>query len=282
MQVVERGQGPPLVFVPGVQGRWEYARPTIDALATHFRVITFSLHDDPSRGFDSYGDQVLAALEHAAIPRAIICGLSFGGLVALNFASRYPERVAALILTSTPGPGMTLRRRHELYTRLPWLFAPVFFVEAPLRARAELKAALPRVRERLAFGVMMLRNIVSAPVSPARMASRARLIASYDAAAACAGVTAPTLIVTGEPALDFVVKVDGSAQYARLIAGARSAVLERTGHQGTLTRPNAFAEIVHRFVAGTAEREPSTGSGSTRAQSRVESRRSSARCNDVA
>ena len=282
MQVIERGQGPPLVFVPGVQGRWEYARPTIDALAKYFRVITFSLGDDPSRGFDGYGDQVLAALEQVDVPRAAICGLSFGGLVALNFASRYPERVAALILTSTPGPGMTLRKRHDLYTRLPWLFAPLFLVEAPLRARAELKAALPSVAERAAFGLMMLRTIVTAPVSPARMASRARLIASYDAAAACGGVTAPTLVITGEQALDFVVKVDGSSRYTRLIAGAHSAVLERTGHQGTLTRPDAFAEIVDRFVGQTPEREPSTGSGSTRAQSRVESLRSSARFNDVA
>ena len=266
MRIIQRGAGLPLVFVPGVQGRWEYARPTVDALAKYFRVITFSLRDR-SDDFDGYGDQIGDALDAAAVSRAAICGLSFGGLVALNFASRFPDRASALILTSTPGPGMRLRKRHELYTRLPWIFAPLFLIEAPLRARAELKAALPAARDRLAFGLRMLRAVVTAPVSPARMASRARLIASYDAGGACARVAAPTLIVTGEQALDFVVKVDGSSRYAQLIPGARSAVLERTGHQGTLTRPDAFAAIVKSFVAGTPERD---------------TLRSSARFNDVA
>ena len=45
MQIVERGHGEPLVFIPGIQGRWEYQRAAIDALAVSFRVLTFSLSD---------------------------------------------------------------------------------------------------------------------------------------------------------------------------------------------------------------------------------------------
>ena len=45
--IVERGSGPPLVMIPGLQGRWEYQRGTIDALAASFRVITFSLETAP-------------------------------------------------------------------------------------------------------------------------------------------------------------------------------------------------------------------------------------------
>ena len=44
--IVERGAGPPLVVIPGIQGRWEYATATVDALARHFKVITFSLCDE--------------------------------------------------------------------------------------------------------------------------------------------------------------------------------------------------------------------------------------------
>src|SRR5204863_7388504 len=118
MQIVERGSGDPLVFIPGLQGRWEYTRRTIDALAEHFRVITFSLCDEPSarapfdpvRAFDSYGDQAIAALDASGVQSAAICGLSFGGLVALNVASRHADRVRALVLASSPGPGFRLRR----------------------------------------------------------------------------------------------------------------------------------------------------------------------------
>ena len=48
MQIIERGTGTPLVLVPPLPGRWEYVRPAVNALAESFRVITFSLCDEPS------------------------------------------------------------------------------------------------------------------------------------------------------------------------------------------------------------------------------------------
>ena len=256
--VFERGAGTPLVFIPGLQGRWEYTRATVEALARHFRVLTFSLADEPasgfefdeSRAFESYADHVRTVMDAAGVDRAIVCGLSFGGLVALNLASRHPNRVEALVLTSTPGPGFSLRPRHEMYARLPWLFGPVFLVEAPFRAGPEIRRAIPTGRERLAFARAMARAAVTAPLSTPRMANRAKLIASYDIASACARVTARTLVVTGEASLDRVVDVTRTAQYAQMIGGARHAVLERTGHQGTLTRPHAYADIIRRFAGG--------------------------------
>ena len=48
MTIIERGDGPPLVLIPGLQGRWEYVRPTVDALSQYFRVLSFSLCDEPT------------------------------------------------------------------------------------------------------------------------------------------------------------------------------------------------------------------------------------------
>jgi 3-oxoadipate enol-lactonase len=256
MSVIDRGTGVPLVIVPGVQGRWEYMRPTVDALAQHFRVITFSLcrerssrrPADPRGEFDTFADQVEAALDERGVSSAIICGVSFGGLIALRFAARHPERTIKLVLVSTPGPGWRLKRRHQLYTRLPWIFGPVFLAETPWRLRKELRVALPDAPARRAFRRTQLRALIQAPVSLSRLAARARLIGRMDAAAECRAITAPTLIVTGEPALDHVVSADGSAAYAALIHGARTVVLENTGHLGTVTRPRAFALLLRDFA----------------------------------
>jgi pimeloyl-ACP methyl ester carboxylesterase len=256
MQIIDQGGGPPIVFIPGLQGRWEYTRATVDALAEFFRVITFSLADepvagfgfDPARGFDSYADHVRAVIDHTGIERPIVIGLSFGGLVALRFAAENASRLGALVLASTPGPGWRLRPRHDFYARRPRLFGPLFLMEVPWRARPELRAALPDASARRAFTRGILRTLVQAPVSLPRMAARARRIATYDARSDCARVTAPTLVVTGEPELDYVVSVDGSSQYVELIKGARAAVLRDTGHQGTITRPDAFAAMVRDFA----------------------------------
>jgi pimeloyl-ACP methyl ester carboxylesterase len=105
----ELGGGRPLVLIPGIQGRWEWMRPAVDALAARFRVITFSLPGErrsglPPRVFDAHADQVDEVLDRAAVDRAIICGVSYGGLVALRYATRRPARVDRLVLVSTPGP----------------------------------------------------------------------------------------------------------------------------------------------------------------------------------
>jgi pimeloyl-ACP methyl ester carboxylesterase len=190
-------------------------------------------------------------MDAAGVERAIVCGLSFGGLVALKFAASHAGRAAGLVLASTPGPGWHLRKRHDLYARLPWLFGPLFLMEVPFRARPELLAALPDAAARRAFTRAVLRTVVGAPVSLPRMAARARRIGTYDSRSDCARIAVPTLIVTGEPSLDYVVSPDASSRYAQLIAGAKAAVLSSTGHQGTITRPDAFAALVREFVDQT-------------------------------
>ena len=264
MTIIERGDGLPLVLIPGLQGRWEYVRPTVDALSQYFRVLSFSLCDEPSakavfdpqRGFDNYVDQVRTALDDAGVSRAAICGISFGGAIALRFAAAEPERCGKLILVSTPRPGFHLRKRHEIYARIPRLFGPLFLIETPRRALPELRAALPDSGERRRFAAWALRTLIAAPLSPSRMAARARLLVSTDLGPDCDRIAAPTLVVTGEPGLDFVVPVDGSSAYAQLITGARHVVLPRTGHQGPITRPAEFARIIRDFVAGSATRSP--------------------------
>jgi pimeloyl-ACP methyl ester carboxylesterase len=264
MNVVDRGAGPPLVLIPGLQGRWEYVRPTVEALSRFFRVLTFSLCDepasggafDPARGFDSYADQIRRVLDDAHVSSAIICGISFGGVVALHFAAIEPSRCTKLILVSTPQPGFRLRPRHEVYARVPWIFGPLFMVEAPARVRPELRTAFPDRRDRWRFSRWALRTLVQAPMSPTRMAARTRLLVNTDVRADCARIAVPTLVVTGEAGLDFVVPVAGSSEYATLIAGARAVVLPRTGHQGTITRPREFADLVRDFAAADAKRWP--------------------------
>ena len=255
--IVERGHGAPLVLIPGVQGRWEYSRGIVEALARSYRVITFSLCDERTRcaddtcAMDVFAGQVDAALDRLQITRAIIAGVSFGGLVALRFAATRPTRTAALVIMSAPGPRWHLRPRHDLYARLPWVFGPLFLAESPFRLRREVAAALPERAARRRYLREQLRTIVTAPVSLARLAARARLIGAYDRAADCALVTAPTLVVQGDDTLDHVTGSGGTAEYSTLIRGARLVQMDGTGHLGSVTRPDDCAAIVHRFIDDT-------------------------------
>jgi pimeloyl-ACP methyl ester carboxylesterase len=274
MRVVDRGSGPPLVLVPSLQGRWEYLRRAVDALAVRNRVITFSLCDERGWGLpsgaaatlDDFAHQIDLALDACSIASAAVCGFSFGGRVALRFSARRPERVSALILASTPGPGWHLKRAHRTYARHPVMLAPAFFAGAPGRVRRELNAAFPNRRERRRFAAEQLRTFVKAPLSPSRMAARARLIDGADVLAECARIRVPTLIVNGEPSLDHVVPTTSTAGFSRVIPHARLAVIPRTGHFGCVTRADAFAAAIDAFLVvsrASTDADPPAGAIAT-------------------
>jgi pimeloyl-ACP methyl ester carboxylesterase len=253
MKIVDRGSGIPIVVVPGIQGRWEWMSPAVDALAARCRVITFSLADEPSArwptrgtGFDAYVEQVAQALDARGLERAVICGVSYGGLVAAAFATRYPQRVAGLALVSALPPSWRPDARAKFFMRSPNLLLPLFLLGS-LRLYPEIAAAhdgwWAGIRAAVRQGARCLAHFPA----PERMARRARIVA--DAAVdGLATVREPVLVVTGQPGLDRVVPAELTAEYARIWPHATAVTLERTGHLGLDTRPAEFAAIIARFA----------------------------------
>jgi pimeloyl-ACP methyl ester carboxylesterase len=253
--MVDRGTGIPIVLIPGLQGRWEWMRPAVEALARHHRVITFSLCDERSspfefdarRGFDNYVAQVGAALDRAGVARAVVAGVSYGGLIATEFAARHPERVSGLVLASALHASWQPDERQRRYLSAPTLMSPLFVATAPQRMRSEVLAALPTIGQRLRFALAHGANIVLAPTTPSRMARRIAFARSYHFSDPRL-VTAPVLLVTGERGLDRIVPVDVTRRYLEEFTSAEHVVLEHTGHIGLVTRPDAFAGVLERFV----------------------------------
>lgn len=253
--IVDNGTGTPVVLIPGLQGRWEWMRPTVDALAKHHRVITFSLCDeatskfpcDPAKGFESYLEQVDIALERSGIAKAAIIGVSYGGLIASEYAARRPQRVTRLVLASALHKSWQPDPLQQRCLRAPRLMSPVFVATAPSRLRPELVAAIPEWRGRLNFFVSHTARAVLSPTTPTRMARRIAWARSHHFSNAHA-VKAPTLVVTGEPGLDRVLPVAVSRRYLDDIDSSRHVILERTGHIGSVTRADEFAGMVRSFV----------------------------------
>ena len=231
-------------------------QPALRALSSRCRTLSYSLCGDfgsgrrldPALGFENYLRQLDAVLDEAGLERTALCGVSYGGLVALRYAATRPERVSALILASSPAPGWVPTEQQQRWIASPWTSAPAFIATSPGRLLPEIGAALPGWRERLAFSVRHVARVAAAPMKPPLMASRVTWQQRMDFGPDCARVTAPTLVTSGEEALDRVVPVTVTRTYASLIGGARYEVIERTGHIGLLTRPDRFASVVSDFV----------------------------------
>ena len=255
MRIVDVGKGAPVVIIPGIQGRWEWMKPAVDALSSRCRVVTFSFADepscggrfDPSCGFDSYVEQVKDAMDLAGLTTAVIAGVSYGGLVAAAFAARYPDRTAGLVLVSAIPPRWVPNARVRFYMRAPLLLSPLFLIGS-LGMYKEIAAARSGVLPGMATAVRHGLNALAHMLSPTRMARRVKLLESVQLDCGLADVRVPTLVVTGDAALDNIVPVHLTEEYIRMWPHAQRATIARTGHIGLITRSDAFAAAVAPFV----------------------------------
>jgi pimeloyl-ACP methyl ester carboxylesterase len=259
--MISLGSGPPIVMVPGIQGRWQWQRPALEALATRSTAITYSLCGEPGSGcrlrsavgFDVHVDQLDRVLDAFGLDRVALCGVSYGGWVSVRYAARRPERVSALVLASAPGPRFGLDLRQSRYLRRPWSLFPGFVVRTRQQLRPEILRAVPDDRERWRLTRRLLREMARAPISPGTMSRRMQLALREDFVPDCEAIDTPTLVLTGEDGLDRIVPVASTRDYLRHIRGAVAATLPDTGHIGLVTRARAWADIVCDFVDATRD-----------------------------
>jgi 3-oxoadipate enol-lactonase len=99
------GDGPAVILSHGFLMDREMFAPQVEALAPEFRVITWDERGFGETEFDgepfTYWDSAqdcLGLLDHLAIERAVLGGMSQGGFLSLRAALLAPERVGALVL----------------------------------------------------------------------------------------------------------------------------------------------------------------------------------------
>src|SRR5690606_6601331 len=99
------GEGPALVLLhAGIcdSRMWD---DQFAAFAKHYRTVRYDLRgygqSNPVAGRFAHYEDLRALLDHLGIERAYLIGVSFGGMIAIDFTLTYPQRVAGLILVGT-------------------------------------------------------------------------------------------------------------------------------------------------------------------------------------
>jgi 3-oxoadipate enol-lactonase len=97
-----------IVFIHGFPFSHEMWNQQIDLLKKDYRVIAYDLRGhgrsgvgDGQYAFEFFVDDLIGLLDHLKIGKAVLCGLSIGGYIALRAVERNPERVKGLILCDT-------------------------------------------------------------------------------------------------------------------------------------------------------------------------------------
>lgn len=118
------GAGPRLLYINGTGGDLRRKPNVFDSsLAEHFTILSYDQRglgqtDRPETPYTmaDYAEDANALLNAIGWERCMVMGVSFGGMVAQEFAVRYPERIEKLVLacTSSGGSGGASYPLHEL------------------------------------------------------------------------------------------------------------------------------------------------------------------------
>jgi pimeloyl-ACP methyl ester carboxylesterase len=181
-------------------------------------------------------------------PPAVV-GLSLGGWLALELATRYPEKVRALVLINPAGLYLEGHPIKDIFGRPPGELAEDLFYD-----QSHPVAQLMHTLNELSSDVGRSVEIPFEMVRPlaATMAATAKLawdpyLHNPKLPRRLWRVTCPTLVVRGTE--DTLIPPAHAQYYAANIAGARYVEVPETRHMLPWEKPEELAEIVSDFLS---------------------------------
>ena len=240
-------------------------KPAMSPLSGHMQLVYF---DHRGQGRSARGDPALYTLDenvedtealrrHLGLGPVVSIGTSYGGMVAMAHAARYPEAVSHLVLVVTAAHGGFIPRAQAILAERGtpeqqrvckdlWdggfrSVADVqhyYDVMGPLYARRHDAAAAATVRGRAE----------PSPEPLNRAFGPAGFLRTFDLRPELPRIRAPTLILAGRH--DWICPPEFSEEIHALIPGSDLRIFEDSSHSIRVDEPVALLDAITRFVVG--------------------------------
>ncbi|HET9982778.1 MAG TPA: alpha/beta fold hydrolase [Longimicrobiales bacterium] len=226
-----------------VPGGWRFIAPDLPGFGASRLDVAGPLT------MDLLAQRLVMLIEELGLRRAVVCGLSMGGYVALAMWRRHPARVRALVLANTRATADTPaaragrledadRVRREGTGALVEAMIPRLLSEAARRQKPEL--------------VERLRAIMRT-ASPEGVAAALEGMAQRpDSTPLLHTIEVPALVVAGSE--DGIVPFADAQRLADGMPSASLCVIPGVGHVSNVEAPEEFNRELHAFLRGLSPR----------------------------
>jgi proline iminopeptidase len=257
---VEVGNGFPCLVMHGGLGLdHTHMHPALDSLGDVFRLIYYDHRGNGRSGrppletltFDQFCADADALRQHLGFEKVAVIGSSMGGIIVLQYALRYPERLSYLILMDT---------------------AAVFDYGDEVAANIERKgpseeiraaqAAPPPTNDEATRDSILTLAPLYFHVSSAELIDRVwgktiyshsaysrngALLKEHNVRPRLAEIRIPTLVITGDD--DFITPPSAHEVIHQGIPGSELMILENSGHFPHIETPDAFFTSVRGWLS---------------------------------
>jgi pimeloyl-ACP methyl ester carboxylesterase len=240
----------PIIFLHGYPFDKTMWKGQLDFLKSSYRIIALDIRgfgkskdEESTLSIDMFGNDLIQFMDKLNIDKAIICGLSMGGYVALNVMKRFPSHFEALILCDTQCIADTAEGKEKRYKIIKEIEAEgvTDFNEGFIK-NVFHKDSITNKKEL----VEKLRNVVFSNSKNIITKGFAALAEHSETCSILSEIRIPTLIICGRE--DKVTPLAQSEFMHKNIKGSILHVIDNAGHVSNLEQPKEFNKYLSEFL----------------------------------
>lgn len=243
----EQGDGPLAVLIHGYPLDHTMWLEQMAALSDIRRVVALDLRgcgdSAPVTGetvtMDDFASDVAGLIQALGETKADVVGLSMGGYVALALWDNHSDLVRSLVLANTKSGNDSIEAKAGRQAQAESVVA-----DGREALATKLRGALLADGHELAVAARLRTMAEDTPVE-AFVSCLRGMAARPDRTGSLAGITVPTLVISGQN--DGLIPPAVSQEMAEAIPGAEFVTIPGAGHLSPMEKPEAFAEALRKF-----------------------------------
>jgi len=261
------GSGEPLFLLQGGPGlEHTYLRPQMERLAGRYRLVfsdqryigkSEGILDSAKVTFDGFVQDVDSLRKSLGFESIHILGHSFGGLTAMAYAARFPDRVRTLVLMNSAGPdyhffeqfGENLSRRMSDTDSLK--LEEILRSDEYRNRRPEAHRGFLRTLFKSYFSDTSQAVQLNLAMTENTSRNRGKVntwiwqdLGEYDLRAEIARIACPTLVIHGD---SDPVPLESALAIQKAIPQSKIVVLQKTGHFPYIEKPGRLFKVLNQF-----------------------------------